>query len=96
MRQLTATGFWPLYRFDPRRADEGKLPLALDSRPPSDALAETLLNEQRFRRLNAQQPEVAEQLWKDATADLQKRYDFRPTGRQSGKEQYRVTPFVQH
>ncbi|EGL71198.1 hypothetical protein CSE899_19189 [Cronobacter sakazakii E899] len=71
MRQLTATGFWPLYRFDPRRADEGKLPLALDSRPPSDALAETLLAEQRFRRLNAQQPEVAEQLWKDAAADLQ-------------------------
>lgn len=78
MRQLTATGFWPLYRFDPRRANEGKLPLALDSRPPSDALAETLLNEQRFRRLNAQQPEVAEQLWKDAAADLQKRYDFWP------------------
>lgn len=76
MRQLTTTGFWPLYRFDPRRANEGKLPLALDSRPPSDALAETLLQEQRFRRLNAQQPEVAEQLWKDAAADLQKRYDF--------------------
>ncbi len=76
MRQLTATGFWPLYRFDPRRAEQGKLPLSLDSRAPSDALAETLLNEQRFRRLNAQQPEVAEQLWKDATADLQKRYDF--------------------
>ncbi|EST79299.1 fused predicted pyruvate-flavodoxin oxidoreductase: conserved protein/conserved protein/FeS binding protein, partial [Escherichia coli ECA-0157] len=37
MRQLTATGFWPLYRFDPRRADEGKLPLALDSRPPSES-----------------------------------------------------------
>ncbi|HCQ08631.1 MAG TPA: hypothetical protein DIU03_05470, partial [Leclercia adecarboxylata] len=53
-----------------------KLPLALDSRPPSDALAETLMQEQRFRRLNAQQPEVAEQLWKDAAADLQKRYDF--------------------
>ena len=76
MRQLTATGFWPLYRFDPRRTEEGKVPLALDSRPPSDALAETLLAEQRFRRLNAQQPEVAEQLWKDAAADLQKRYDF--------------------
>lgn len=66
----------PLYRFDPRRADEGKLPLALDSRPPSEALEETLLHEQRFRRLNSQQPEVAEQLWKDAAADLQKRYDF--------------------
>ncbi|MDI5123380.1 hypothetical protein MJM19_18700, partial [Salmonella enterica subsp. enterica serovar Montevideo] len=65
-----------LSRFVPPRADEGKPPLALDSRPPSDALAETLLNEQRFRRLNAQQPEVAEQLWRDAALDLQKRYDF--------------------
>ncbi len=55
---------------------KARSPPALDSRPPSDALAETLLNEQRFRRLNAQQPEVAEQLWKDAAADLQKRYDF--------------------
>ena len=76
MRQLTATGFWPLYRFDPRREDEGKLPMALDSRPPSDALAETLLHEQRFKRLNTQQPEVAEQLWKEAASSLQKRYDF--------------------
>ncbi len=25
-----------------------------------------------FRRLNAQQPEVAEQLWRDAALDLQK------------------------
>ncbi len=76
MRQLTASGFWPLFRFDPRRADEGKIPLMLDSRPPSAALDETLMNEQRFRRLNTQQPEVAEQLWKDAAEDLQKRYDF--------------------
>ncbi len=65
MRQLTATGFFlPLYRFDPRRADEGKLPLALDSRPPSEAWEETLLHEQRFRRLNSQQPEVAERYGK--------------------------------
>jgi len=76
MRQLTATGFWPLFRFDPRREEEGKVPMMLDSRPPSDALADTLMKEQRFRRLNAQQPEVAEQLWKDAAQDLQKRYDF--------------------
>jgi len=34
------------------------------------------MNEQRFRRLNTQQPEVAEQLWKEAATDLQKRYDF--------------------
>lgn len=90
MRQLTATGFWPLYRFDPRRADEGKLPLALDSRPPSEALEETLLHEQRFRRLNSQQPEVAEQLWKDAAADLQKRYDFWHKWPEKRKKQHRL------
>ena len=33
-------------------------------------------NNETGERLNAQQPEVAEQLWKDAAADLQKRYDF--------------------
>lgn len=76
MRQLTATGFWPLFRFDPRRKAEGNVPMVLDSRPPSDALADTLMKEQRFRRLNTQQPDVAEQLWKDAAEDLQKRYDF--------------------
>ncbi|QKJ87238.1 Pyruvate-flavodoxin oxidoreductase [Paramixta manurensis] len=76
MRQLTASGFWPLYRFDPRRTEEGKLPLSLDSRPPSCELDAALMNEQRFRRLNAQQPEVAEQLWRDAAEDLQRRYDL--------------------
>ncbi|PKH26778.1 pyruvate:ferredoxin (flavodoxin) oxidoreductase [Enterobacterales bacterium CwR94] len=76
MRQLTASGFWPLYRFDPRRADEGKVPLALDSRPPSADLGEALMNEQRFRRLNRQQPEVAKALWQEAAEDVQRRYHW--------------------
>lgn len=76
MRQLTASGFWPLYRFDPRRAESGKPALVLDSRPPTEALAEALQNEQRFRRLNSQQPEVAKALWQAAADDLQKRYAF--------------------
>lgn len=76
MKQLTATGFWPLYRFDPRRVVEGKAALALDSRPPNSNLSETLNNEQRFRRLNTQQPEVAQQLYAAAEKDLQQKYDF--------------------
>ncbi|GAA3890863.1 MULTISPECIES: pyruvate:ferredoxin (flavodoxin) oxidoreductase [Gibbsiella] len=76
MKQLTATGFWPLYRFDPRRAQEGKVALALDSRPPSSNLSETLLKEQRFRRLNAQQPDVASALYQAAEKELQEKYDF--------------------
>ncbi|MEX0632137.1 hypothetical protein M8494_09285 [Serratia ureilytica] len=76
MKQLTATGFWPLYRFDPRRSAEGKAALALDSRPPNSSLSETLLKEQRFRRLNAQQPEVASALYQAAEKELQEKYDF--------------------
>lgn len=76
MRQLTATGFWPLYRFDPRRTAEGKPALVTDSRPPSASLSETLLNEQRFRRLNTQQPQEATRLYEEAEADLRRRYDF--------------------
>lgn len=76
MKQLTATGFWPLYRFDPRRADLGKPALALDSRPPNSELTETLLKEQRFRRLNSQQPEVASALYQAAEKELKEKYDF--------------------
>ncbi|WP_421412511.1 pyruvate:ferredoxin (flavodoxin) oxidoreductase [Serratia plymuthica] len=76
MKQLTATGFWPLYRFDPRRADQGKPALALDSRPPNSDLTETLLKEQRFRRLNSQQPEVASALYQAAEKELKEKYDF--------------------
>ncbi|MDR3434738.1 MAG: pyruvate:ferredoxin (flavodoxin) oxidoreductase [Rouxiella aceris] len=76
MKQLTATGFWPLYRFDPRRVAEGKAALSLDSRPPNSNLSETLNNEQRFKRLNTQQPEVAQQLYAAAEKDLQQKYDF--------------------
>ncbi|RMN22256.1 hypothetical protein ALQ63_04082 [Serratia plymuthica] len=76
MKQLTATGFWPLYRFDPRHADQGKPALALDSRPPNSDLTETLLKEQRFRRLNSQQPEVASALYQAAEKELKEKYDF--------------------
>ncbi|HEI8864929.1 TPA: pyruvate:ferredoxin (flavodoxin) oxidoreductase [Serratia odorifera] len=76
MKQLTATGFWPLYRFDPRRAEAGKAALALDSRPPNSELSATLLKEQRFRRLNSQQPEVADALYQEAEQQLKAKYDF--------------------
>ena len=33
-RLATTTGFWPLFRYDPRREDEGLNPFQLDSRKP--------------------------------------------------------------
>ncbi|PIJ48576.1 pyruvate:ferredoxin (flavodoxin) oxidoreductase [Erwinia sp. OLTSP20] len=74
MKLLTASGFWPLYRFDPQRLSEGKPALSLDSRPPTADPASVLNNEQRFRRLNQQQPEVARQLWTEAGQEARRKY----------------------
>lgn len=45
------TGHWPLFRYDPRRTDEGKNPLSLDSAKPSLSYREFIRNEPRFRGL---------------------------------------------
>jgi len=45
------TGHWPLYRYDPRRAEEGKNPLSLDSQEPSASIRDFVKNEPRFRGL---------------------------------------------
>jgi pyruvate-ferredoxin/flavodoxin oxidoreductase len=56
------TGHWPLYRFDPRLAAEGKHPLRLDSKEPSKPLSEYLYNESRYRQLTQSDPDTAAQL----------------------------------
>lgn len=76
MRQLTGGGFWPLYRFDPRNRLADKPLLTLDSRPPSGALADSLMMEQRFRRLSSLAPDFAEQVWKDAASEADRNYSF--------------------
>ncbi len=56
------TGYWPLYRYDPRRKAEGKNPLQLDSKPPKVPLKEYMYREARYRMLTRSNPEVAERL----------------------------------
>lgn len=73
-KQLTAAGFWPLYRFDPQRSQAGKAALILDSRAPNASLADILQKEQRFSQLTRQLPEQAEILAKKAEIAAQKRY----------------------
>lgn len=49
------SGYWLLYRFDPRRTPM----LTLDSRPPATPLGEYLRSEGRYRNLERQSPEEA-------------------------------------
>ncbi len=60
------TGYWPLYRFDPRRKDEGKNPLQLDSKPPKKPLRDYIYNEQRYRLLTQINPRKARDYEKEA------------------------------
>ncbi|HZM01182.1 MAG TPA: thiamine pyrophosphate-dependent enzyme, partial [Planctomycetota bacterium] len=51
------SGVWPLFRFDPRRAREGKPPLEIDSGPPRVSPQQYMRNEMRFRMVERRDPE---------------------------------------
>jgi len=70
------SGYWPLYRYDPRRADEGKNPLVLDSKPPKIPLEEFAYRETRFKMLTKSNPERAKRLLAQAQAGIHQRWRF--------------------
>ncbi|HEY6042509.1 MAG TPA: thiamine pyrophosphate-dependent enzyme, partial [Anaerolineae bacterium] len=69
-----ASGYWNLFRYDPRLARAGKNPLQLDSKAPSLALEKYIYNETRYSMLTASNPEVAEHLLKEAQQDVNVRW----------------------
>jgi pyruvate-ferredoxin/flavodoxin oxidoreductase len=82
------TGRWPLYRFDPRRAERGENPLQLDSPGPRRPLADGMEAENRFRMLRYSQPERARQLALAAQVDLDRRWaTYRDMAAQGGAAQ---------
>jgi hypothetical protein len=68
------SGYWPLFRYDPRRLADGHNPLVLDSPPPKLDLARFLYNETRFRMVESINRERARELLNAAAQDVQKRY----------------------
>jgi pyruvate-ferredoxin/flavodoxin oxidoreductase len=73
-KKAVACGHWPLYRFDPRLAQQGKNPLQLDSKTPTVTFEEYAYGENRYRVLKQSKPEVAAQLLKLASSDVAQRY----------------------
>ncbi len=60
------TGYWPLYRYDPRRRAQGMPPLQLDSKPPKRPLRDYVLAENRYRILAQADPHKFEALLAEA------------------------------
>lgn len=56
------SGYWPLFRFDPRRVAEGLPGLVLDSPAPRVDVGKFMANETRFRMLDKTNPERARAL----------------------------------
>ena len=62
----TASGYWPLIRYNPMLRDAGKKPFVLDSPRPSIPLREYAYNEMRYKILTRTHPEEAEKLMQSA------------------------------
>ena len=57
-----ASGYWPLYRYNPQLAAEGKTPFILDSKAPDGTLDKFLAGEVRYASLAKAFPEEAVRL----------------------------------
>jgi pyruvate-ferredoxin/flavodoxin oxidoreductase len=66
------SGYWPLMRYNPALRAEGKNPFTLDSRAPSIPLKDYIYNETRYTMLLRAHPDVAEELLKEATDDVER------------------------
>jgi pyruvate-ferredoxin/flavodoxin oxidoreductase len=67
------SGIWPLYRFDPRKVQEGKPPLTLDSTAGKASVQEYRRNETRFRVVEKIDPKRFQELSINAQADMKRR-----------------------
>ena len=73
-KRAVACGYWPLFRFDPRRTANGENPMKLDSSPPKASLAEFTRNETRFQMLERINPERSAMLQQMAAASVKERF----------------------
>jgi pyruvate-ferredoxin/flavodoxin oxidoreductase len=70
------SGFWPLYHYDPRNAQEGEHAFRLDSHKPRVQFRDFALKEGRFAMLARSNPQHAEHLIKLAQRDIDDVWHF--------------------
>jgi len=83
------SGHWPLYRYNPELAAQGKNPMQLDSREPKIPVKDYCYRETRFKMLTKTKPEEAKRLMVLAQQDVDNRrslYEYL-AGRSFGTEE---------
>jgi len=74
-KKAVDSGYWHLYRFDPRLEEEGKNPFALDSKEPKESFRDFISSEVRYTSLQKLFPELAEELFEKAEENAKARYE---------------------
>ncbi len=69
------SGYWPLYRYDPRLKEEGKNPFQLDYEKPDGSLTDFIMGEVRYNSLTRTYPKEAKRLHKKLEEDVNERYE---------------------
>jgi pyruvate-ferredoxin/flavodoxin oxidoreductase len=73
-RLATASGYWPLFRFNPAMRSAGERPFRLDSPRPTLALHEYVYQELRYRALAQRDPQAAQTLLAQAEQVVREKY----------------------
>ena len=75
-KKAVQSGYWPLYRYNPALALEGKNPFIYETRDPSTDLSDFLAHEIRFSSLKVQFPDVADKLYQQAIDFKKKKHEY--------------------
>ena len=75
-KDAVKSGFWPLYRYDPRQARQGGHPFQLDSRKPTIPLKDFVMKEARFAMLARSDAARAQMLLQKAQADINDQFHY--------------------
>ncbi len=76
MKEAVDSGFWPLYRYDPRHSETDHRPFVLDSKKPKIPFTEFANKEARFAMLGRIDPEAHHRLTRLAQEDIDERWHF--------------------
>ena len=68
------SGHWPMYRYDPRLAEQGQNPLVIESKEPSIPVSQYAYNETRYKMLTQMDEGRAEELMREAQQDAKSRW----------------------
>jgi pyruvate-ferredoxin/flavodoxin oxidoreductase len=68
------SGYWPLYRFNPDLAEQGKAPFKLESKGMQMPFKDYAYMETRYKMLTKSHPERAKRLIEEAQEDVEKRW----------------------